>query len=146
MYPAVRAFADELRSQNEEPVLLLTWARRDGLPDIGFPDFAAMQAQLTEGYMSIADELGIRVAPAGVAWQAALATDASLALWEADGSHPSVAGSYLTACVLYATLFRESPVGLPTASALSWDLARYLQEIAGQTVMTEPARWHLPPP
>jgi hypothetical protein len=30
------------------------------------------------------------------------------------GSHPSPAGSYLTACVLYATIFHQSPAGLPS--------------------------------
>jgi hypothetical protein len=33
--------------------------------------------------------------------------------YEGHGSHPSPAGSYLAACVLYATIFRQTPVGLP---------------------------------
>ena len=37
----------------------------------------------------------------------------SLALYGPDGFHPSQAGSYLAAVVIYAVLTRRSPVGLP---------------------------------
>ncbi len=115
MYPAVRAFTTAIRAASAEPVLLLTWAHRDGFRDVGFMDYASMQAQITAGYLEIADELGVRVAPAGVAWQTALARDSTLDLWKPDGSHPTLAGTYLAACVLYATLYFESPVGLSGA-------------------------------
>jgi hypothetical protein len=144
MYPAARQYTAEIRELNEEPVLLLTWGRRDGLREYGFPDFRAMQEQLTSGYLAIADELGARVAPAGVAWQLGVSRDSSLALWQPDGSHPSQAGSYLTACVLYATLFRVSPVGLPAPGGLPPETARRLQDLARETVLTEPERWHIP--
>ncbi len=34
------------------------------------------------------------------------------ALYDKDDSHPTLAGSYLAACVFYAVLFEESPVGI----------------------------------
>ena len=34
-------------------------------------------------------------------------------LYDKDGSHPSPAGTYLTACVFYTVLSKKSPVGLP---------------------------------
>jgi hypothetical protein len=143
MYPAVRQLTRAVRARGAQPVLLLTWGRRDGLADAGFGDFATMQAQLTAGYLAIADELDLLVAPAGVAWQAGLARDRNLLLWQGDGSHPSQVGSYLTACVLYAALFRESPVGLAAPAGFSAELAQRLQTLAGDTVLTNPARWHI---
>ncbi len=143
MYPAVRDFTQRIRALHAEPVLFLTWGRRDGLPDAGFADFAAMQEQITAGYMAIADELDDRVAPVGVAWQAGVARDTSLALWDTDGSHPSASGTYLAACVLYATLFRASPVGLPAPAGIPSETARLLQGLAEETVLTQLARWHL---
>ena len=144
MYPAVRQYAAGIRELGAEPVLLLTWGRRDGLREFGFPDFRTMQDQLTAGVLAIAAELDERVAPAGVAWQLGVSRDTALALWQPDGSHPSLAGSYLTACVLYATLFRASPVGLSAPGSLPPEMARRLQELARETVLTEPARWHIP--
>jgi hypothetical protein len=143
MYPAVRQFAQIIRAQGAQPVLLLTWGRRDGLREAGYRDYQTMQAQLTTGYMTIADELNVCVAPAGVAWQTAAAQKAGMALWQADGSHPSDRGSYLAACIVYATLFRESPVGLPPSTGLSVEAARGLQIIARDTVLTDRAHWHI---
>jgi hypothetical protein len=144
MYPAVRGFTTQIRALKAEPVLFLTWGHRDGLPDAGLADFGAMQDQLTAGYLGIADELDDRVAPVGVAWQTGVGRDSTMALWDTDGSHPSVSGTYLAACVLYATLFHADPVGLPAPAGIPSATARVLQGLAGETVLTQTARWHMP--
>jgi hypothetical protein len=143
MYPAVREFRTRIRALKAEPVLFLTWGRKDGLPDSGFPDFASMQDSLTAGYLGIADELDERVAPVGVAWQTGVGRDPGLALWDTDGSHPSASGTYLAACVLYATLFHASPVGLPAPAGIPSETVRLLQQLAQEVVLTDPGRWHL---
>src|SRR5262249_46570037 len=51
-------------------------------------------------------------APVGLAWQAALKARPDFALHVADKSHPNPAGSYLAACVFYATIYGQSPKGL----------------------------------
>jgi hypothetical protein len=48
----------------------------------------------------------------GIAW-AQVRERPELELYYTDGSHPSPAGSYLAACTLYATIFHQSPAGLP---------------------------------
>ena len=58
------------------------------------------------------------LAHVGEAWAAYRATEhvtspAHSALFIADGSHPSPAGTYVAASVFYATLYGKSPVGLP---------------------------------
>ena len=76
--------------------------------------------------------LGVTVAPAGQAWAAVLRSDPAAALWQADGSHPSPAGTYLVACVLYARLLHASPVGISDVEGLASNLARTLQTFADQ--------------
>ncbi|MBN2007061.1 MAG: SGNH/GDSL hydrolase family protein [Anaerolineae bacterium] len=93
-----------IASIGAQTVLFMTWARQH------FPE---MQAGLARVYTEIAQEIGARVAPVGLAWEAALAADPSLALYTEDKSHPTPLGSYLAACVFYATFFGESSVGLP---------------------------------
>ena len=100
MYPAVRTLVRDIRARGAKPILLLTWGRRDGLPEEGYHDYRAMQSEITAGYLAIADELNVIVAPVGVAWMTAVREDPELALWLADGSHPSLAGSFLAACTL----------------------------------------------
>jgi hypothetical protein len=131
MFPATETLVASIRSAGATPILLETWAHRDGLPDQGLDD-AAMQAAITQGYRSLGAALGVAVAPAGEAWQTVLRANPTIALWQADGSHPSPAGTYLAACVLYARIFDASPVGVADTGGLSPDVAQALQVAAEQ--------------
>jgi hypothetical protein len=131
MVPAAQALVSDIRAAAATPVLLDTWAHRDGLPGTTL-DYAGMQAAIDEAYAELGGGLGVPVVPAGRAWAAVLRTDPTTGLWQADGSHPSIAGTYLVACVLYARLFDASPVGIPDTEGLSSDLAGSLQAVAAQ--------------
>jgi hypothetical protein len=61
-----------------------------------------------------------------------LRANPTIVLWQADGSHPSPAGTYLAACVLYARIFDASPVGVADTGGLSPDVAQALQVAAEQ--------------
>jgi lysophospholipase L1-like esterase len=131
MVPAAETLVGDIRAAAATPVLLDTWAHRDGLPGTNL-GYAGMQAAIDEGYAELGGALGVLVVPAGPAWAATLRIDPSTVLWQADGSHPSPAGTYLVACVLYARLFDASPVGIPETAGLSSELARSLQAVAAQ--------------
>lgn len=144
MYPAIRELHREVQARGARTMLFLTWGRRDGLAEARFTNYAAMQLQLTKGYTRIADELRLAVAPVGLAWERAHREQPRLELWQADGSHPSRIGSYLAACVFYAAIFKQSPEGLPAAAGVPDATAAYLQKLAADTVLANPAQWHLP--
>jgi len=143
VYPAVRQLVSEIQAAGAKPLLFLTWGHQDGWPQDGLPTYAAMQDQLTAGYMGIATELHIPVAPVGEAWRQAITASPQLDLWQSDGSHPTVEGTYLAACVFYAAIFQQSPVDLPYADGLAADTVRTLQTLAANTVLADPLRWHL---
>jgi hypothetical protein len=86
--------------------------------------------------------LTVEMIAVGGAWSTALRADHELALWQADGSHPSLAGSFLAAGTLYATIYHQSPVGLPASAGLSNELARRLELFAAGTVLGNPGIWH----
>ena len=121
----VSKFDEAIRKHGARTVLYLTWARQDA------PE---RQAEITEAFTSAARETGALVVPVGPAWEAALRESPGLPLYDADKSHPSLAGSYLAACVFYSVLFRESPVGLWTPPRLDGETARRLQKAAWETV------------
>lgn len=103
-YKYARMFDEEIKRAGAKTILFLTWAR-DGSP-------ASEQAALNYAYVKIGKELGAKLAPVGVAWQAAQKTDPKLKLYVGDGSHPSPSGSYLAACVFYSLIHDKSPSGL----------------------------------
>ncbi len=104
----VGRFAGVIAGVDARAVLFATWARRAG--DAVYAetwsggDFAAMRARLDGAYRRAAMNHGAEVAAVGARWAAALGERPSLGLYDVDGSHPSLAGSYLAACVLYRAL------------------------------------------
>ena len=103
LFAYARLLDAAIKQAGAKTVLYLTWARQNR-PET--------QAALTEVFLDLAEELDAAVASVGVAWQDALSEQPDLALHFRDGSHPSPTGTYLAACVFYATLFGQSPQGL----------------------------------
>lgn len=138
MYPAARKLVQKIKDSGATPIFFVTWAHRGGWPENGMIDYESMQAQINYGYMTIAQELTVPIAPVGESWLRAVDQYPDLILWQADGSHPSEQGTYLTACVFYAVIFHESPNGLDYRVGLSKENATMLQSIASSTVLNIP--------
>jgi hypothetical protein len=76
----------------------------------------------------------VKVAPVGLAFASALKERPDFALYIEDG-HPTEAGTYLAACVLYATIFYKSPVGIrSSAFHLPEQQREFLQRIAAEVM------------
>ncbi|HEY8131079.1 MAG TPA: SGNH/GDSL hydrolase family protein [Thermoanaerobaculia bacterium] len=126
-------FAAEARKSGATPVLFMTW-------NAGSEDF----------FRSAARRANAGLLPVGLAWADLLARgDFSRLDW--DGTHPNVAGSYLIASTVYATIYDKFPRDLPfdfrhlaTANefydkalleqALNDDQARMIQRAAWRAV------------
>ena len=128
MHENVRLFDGAIKAAGARAYLYMTWARRN-VPE--------SQASITEAYAAIAKEIGTTLVPVGVAWQTLLHRHAIPVLHDRDGSHPTTAGSYLAACVFFAVMFRESPVGIVADPAgLGTTERTLLQRIAWQQSRT----------
>ena len=101
---AVHDLASQVRNLGATPALYMTWAKRR---------WPAQLTDISAAYRGVGAELDAPVAPVGEAWAAVSTRRPDLELFVADGSHPNPAGSYLAACVMYATLTGRSPVGAP---------------------------------
>jgi hypothetical protein len=141
MFPAARALGVAISSTGAETLLYMTWGRKSGMADIGFAAYTPMQDQITLAYRALGEALGVRVIPAGVAWQRVAGRETGVDLWQSDGSHPTVAGTYLVACVMYASIFEDSPVGISYRAGLSRPEARSLQETAAEVVLESWSFW-----
>ena len=107
--------AQAVTNAGAEPVFFETWAREAGnslyMSGIVGSTPAEMQAGLRSGYQNLATQSGGLFAPVGDAWETTLANSPTINLFAGDGSHPAIAGSYLTALVFYGVLSGKSPVG-----------------------------------
>jgi opacity protein-like surface antigen len=114
MFPAIRGLHNEISARGAETILFMTWGHRDGSLAEGVGGYSAESAAIEAAYVKIGDELGIPIAPVGVAWWNAMRGTPSLNLWLDDGNHATKEGSYLAASVLYNVILGQSP---------SWDRA-----------------------
>jgi hypothetical protein len=135
MYPAARQLVRLARDAGAQPVLFETWGRRDGRPENGLATYDDMQSAIDDGYRTIAGEESVAVAFVGTAWRRVVQEESQRDLWQADGSHPTMKGTYLAACVIYATIFGSSPRGLSYRAGLPATEAAYLQSVAADTVL-----------
>lgn len=129
-------------------VFYMTWGRKLG--DAGncpvYPPvctYAGMQQRLRDSYLQMAQTHAAIVAPAGVAWQEAMLRDSTLELYISDQSHPNFAGTYLTACVMYASIFQQDPSLLSWNGSLSANTASFLRTVAKDVVLDSADQWQL---
>ena len=110
-------------------MLMLTWA---------FTDRPEMTRQLADSTIEVANENNLMVVPVGLAFAEALKERPDTKLIIADKRHPSIAGTYLETCVLYATLLKKSPEGIAWYGLgelqVPPEQAKFLQKVAWKTV------------
>jgi hypothetical protein len=99
-----RKFRDAIARAGAETILYMPWAAKDPGPPT--------TEEIAAAYHESGLELGVKVAPAGLAFQQAARARPDLELYAPDGYAPSGYGYYLAMCVLYGTIFDRNPVGL----------------------------------
>ena len=138
MDPAATQLVAMSRRVGAQPLFFLTWGHQSGWPEGGLTTYASMQAAIDQGYLGIASALSVPIAPVGDAWQTVVSGQSNPGLWQEDGVHPTTAGTYLAACVFYASIFRQTPVGLGYHDGLSDAEATTLQQFAARTALRDP--------
>lgn len=119
------------RSFGTEPILFMSWAYSDK------PD---MTAPLAAEYVKAGKAHNALVVPAGLAFAASVAKRPDVSLIVADKRHPSLAGTYLAACTVMASVYKMNPVGNKYTGGLPADVAAHLQAVAWETAQTFHAR------
>ena len=118
-------FADAIQATAARVVWFATWARIEGDPSYAetwsgaTPD--GMQDGLTAGYTALATKYpSSLLVKAGEAFRLVKKERPTLALQVDDKSHPTIAGTYLAACMFYVALAAKE---VPTSSVAPKDLA-----------------------
>jgi hypothetical protein len=148
-FPFIKKLDSLVQATNTcaETMYYMTWGRKNG--DAGncasYPPvctFEGMNQRLRESYLLFADSTNANVIPVGIAWKNTRDSFPNIELYQADESHPSVAGSYLAAAVFYYSIFQKTssispflPVGVTNSEGF------YLQTIAKNTVLDSLENW-----
>jgi hypothetical protein len=122
-------------------LLYQTWARHadlwrvDQRAEALGADAAAMQSRNRKWYAALADRVpNATVAPVGDAWERNAGLPMPMRLHGNDHSHPTLAGSYLAALVLYGIVYKPATLDVPFRAALPESEATVLQSLAAETL------------
>ena len=126
-HDTAKTHAAAVRRAGAEPALFLSWA---------YQDQPQMTEQLAAEYSKAGRANQMRVVPAGPAFAASIAKRPDVNLYAPDKRHPSLAGTYLGAAVVMASLYKRSPVGNSYTAGLPADVAQHLQAVAWETVQS----------
>lgn len=131
--------ADRATAAGAWPVFYGTWARAAGDPlyaetwSGGTPD--AMQDELTAAYGAAATAGKAGIAKVGEAFRISLKERPAVVLHQTDGSHPTVAATWLAACVFYGVLAgKPVPTTAIVPSGVSADDATWLRGVAARVL------------
>jgi PKD repeat protein len=83
------------------------------------------------------------ISPVGAVWKYLRQNFPLIELYQADESHPSVAGTYAAACCFYTTFFRRDPSLITFNSTLSTTDAANIRAAAKAVVYDTLSEWHI---
>lgn len=123
-----KRFDAEIKKAGARTAIYMVWPSRQRRGD-----FEAV----SQSYRAAAEAVGATLLPVGEAWRAAWAVDGGLPLYAADGFHPSGAGTYLAALVVYRHLFGQPAPATPVLGGAPAH-AELLQKVAAESAPPNP--------
>ena len=144
-YPYAKRLCDSIRANDSctQILFFMTWGRENGDQDncanyTPLCTYDGMQQRLRESYVQMAEDNNAIVVPVGLAWKYVRDHYPEINLYQSDGSHPSVEGTYLAAMTFRSILFQGLDLYdnwnyIP--ENIDWNVANLLQ-YAAQNAMS----------
>ena len=115
-FPYAQALNTHIKDANPqaETVFYMTWGRKNGDAS-NCANFApmctynGMDSLLRLRYIAMMTDNEAQMSPVGAVWRHIRTNFSTIELYQADESHPSLAGSYAAACTFYTVFFQKNP-------------------------------------
>ena len=149
-FPFAAQLNDQILSVDSctETVFYMTWGRQNG--DSGncafWPPvctYEGMDSLLNLRYRQMAIANDAILSPVGALWNYIRNTYPEINLYSADGSHPSLEGSYAAACSMIAVMLRTDPYLITYTSTLDPVVAEKIKLAAQAVVFNNLMEWHV---
>ncbi len=151
-YPYAQQLCALIREYNPEAkiVFYMTWGRRDGDAQ-NAPYYAplgtyeGMDSLLQARYLIMAQDNQTMVAPVAKVWRYIRDNHPEIDLYQSDGSHPSLVGSYAAAFTFYSLLFSKNPTAVTSSFQISDSQADIIKQTVKQIVYDSLLNWSFYP-
>ena len=147
VYPYVKLLSQKIKAANSKSTVVLyqTMANRNGnlenahiIPEL--KTYEGVQDRINDSYMVMAKSNRALIAPVGKVWKKVRSQNRSINLYS-DDVHPNVVGSYLAACVFYATFFQETLSELSYPPQIDEKTAELFHDIVNKIVFGIYPKW-----
>lgn len=137
-----------IKQENQCTVVMpyMTWGRKNGdaanCPD--YPQmctYQSMDTTLRDAYFGVARSINGEISPVSIVWNYIRQNFPNIELYQADESHPSVAGSYAAACCFYTVLFKKDPALITFDFGLSANDASIIRSAVKSEVFDSLQLW-----
>ena len=153
VFPFAARLVDSIYAANPcaEPMFYMTWGRQNGdqqnaqyFPVLG--TYEGMDSMLCLRYTYMAAANDASLCPVGRVWRALRQQHPAIGLYQSDGSHPSLAGSYAAACAFYVSLFHRDPLLISYDGELPPEVAAAIRAVVAQVVYDNLSQYLRPYP
>ncbi len=131
-----------------ETVFYMTWGRQNGdnencASNPPVCTYVGMDDLLKERYLTMTNANNAIVAPVSAVWRYLRVNHQTLNLYDPDGSHPSIIGSYVAACAFYTTILRKNPTLISFNSSLSAGDANIIKAATKKIIFDNLLTWKI---
>ncbi|MBN2016692.1 MAG: T9SS type A sorting domain-containing protein [Candidatus Cloacimonetes bacterium] len=151
VYPALVILRNKIinNCDSTKMVFCMPWAFEDGMTWVpGWTDtYVDMQNHIYDNTLQWSNMIGFEIAPVGWSWKKVL-VDLNFPLHYlhmSDWNHPSLRGSYLMACTIFATVFQQSCIGVNYNPGIDEDEVTNFQTVGTNTVLDSLDLWNIEP-
>jgi hypothetical protein len=112
--PYFRQIMDSVYSNHScsNVLLYMTWGYKNGFVNgIDTLNYDDMSNRVKRGYEYLSELFNLSIVPIGQVWKSFRKNSPDIEIYQEDGQHPNLIGSYLIASGFYSAIFKSSPVG-----------------------------------
>jgi len=120
-------------------MFFMTWGRKNSYEGLSFE---GMNDLLRERYRTMQANQNGLISPVGAVWRYIRDNSPAIELYDPDESHPSNAGSYLSACTFYTSIFQKDPTALSYDFDLSASDAQTIRAAVKAVVFDSLSYWN----
>ncbi len=131
-----------------ETIFYMTWGRQNGDASncASWPPvctYEGMDSLLNLRYRQMAIDNEAILSPVGALWKYIRTNYPEINLYSADGSHPSLEGTYAAACSMVTVIFRTDPTLITYSTTIDPIVAEKIRLAAQAVVFNNLMEWHV---
>ena len=103
--------------------------------------YDGMQNRIRDTYVTLSKTMNAEIAPAGMVWKSLIEKKSNIPLFDPDGIHPSLNGSYVHALTIYSLVRRKELKNIFVPTGISNDDAILIQDAVVDMVFQCTPNW-----